>query len=189
MATQSTERSRAVQTLLTSVVGGSGLVVEDVAITPAGKRRLVRVLVDRDAPVDDTELPDSQSPIEPLSLDEVAEATRLVSDALDESDAMGEAPYVLEVSSPGTDRPLALPRHFRRNVGRLVAITTADGATVDGRIVAAGTDDVRIETGDGSVTVAYADCTRARVELEFNRAQPEDLEDLKDADAAIDEED
>ena len=79
-----------------------GLLVEDVAVTPAGKRRLVRVWIDRDVEASG----DSTSPTPPLSLDEVADATRVVSEALDETDAMGEQPYTLEVTSPGVDRPL-----------------------------------------------------------------------------------
>ena len=72
-----------------------GLTVEDVAVTPAGKRRLVRIWLDRD--LSGLEPDDESSAIDPLSLDEVADATRVISVALDASDALGEAPYVLEV--------------------------------------------------------------------------------------------
>ena len=96
---------------------GSGVEVDDVTVQQAGKRRLVRVFLAR--ALGDAESDDGTTPIEPLSLDEVAEATRTVSSVLDESDVMGEAPYTLEVSSAGLDRPLTAPAHFRRNVGRL----------------------------------------------------------------------
>ncbi len=104
-------------------VEGIGLVLEDVAVTPAGRRRVVKVLVDRDPGPQDV----ADEPTDPLTLDEVADATRAVSDALDASDLMGEQPYTLEVSSPGVGRPLTLPRHFRRNVGRLVTAARARG--------------------------------------------------------------
>ena len=150
-----------------------GLLVEDVAVTPAGKRRLVRIWIDREL-ADDAA--DTTSPTEPLTLDEVADATRAVSEALDESDAMGEAPYTLEVTSPGLDRPLTQPRHYRRNVGRLVTLTPRDGAAVTGRITLAGPDHVTLEvpadrkTPAATVDFPYAAVSRSVVQVEFSRA-------------------
>lgn len=153
-----------------------GLLVEDVAVTPAGKRRLVRLWIDRilDATGDTT----TTTP--PLTLDEVADATRAVSDALDETGAMGEQPYTLEVGSPGIDRPLTEPRHFRRNVSRLVTITPLEGPAVTGRITVAGETGVTLEVPAvkqapaQSVDVAYADVSRAVVQVEFSRAASDD---------------
>ncbi|NNM45483.1 ribosome maturation factor RimP [Knoellia koreensis] len=148
-----------------------GLLVEDVAVTPAGKRRMVRIWIDRVVPDDG----DSTTSTPPLSLDEVADATRVVSDALDEADTMGEQPYTLEVTSPGLDRPLTEPRHFRRNVGRLVTITPTEGDKVTGRIVRAGADGVTLEvpaakkTPARTVELPYAAISRAVVEVEFSR--------------------
>ena len=96
-----------------------GFDVEAVEVTPAGKRRVLRVAVDKDGGV---------------TLDDVADATREVSRVLDESDVMGELPYTLEVTSRGVDRPLTLPRHWRRNADRLAKVTLTDGTTVTGRI-------------------------------------------------------
>ena len=104
--------------LLDPVVTTQGLDLEDVVVTPAGRRRLLRVVVDRDGG---------------LSLDAVAAVSTAVSAALDDSDAMGGAPYVLEVTSPGIDRPLTEPRHWRRNRTRLVTVTTAEGTSLTGR--------------------------------------------------------
>ncbi len=163
------ERTGRIEAVLTPVIAAQGMTLEGITVTPAGKRRLVRVLVDRDAAVDDA---DRESPVQSLSLDEVGNLTRSVSDALDESDAMGEAPYVLEVSSPGTDRPLTTPLHFRRNVGRLITVTTTDDEQVKGRLIGAGPDtfDLVDETDSGSPRAfGYAESVRARVELEFNR--------------------
>ena len=148
-------------------VEGIGLVLEDVAVTPAGRRRVVKVLVDRDEPTD------------PLTLDEVADATRAVSDALDASDLMGEQPYTLEVSSPGVGRPLTLPRHFRRNVGRLVT-ATHDGHEVTGRVLRASGTDVTLDipatrsTPSRTETLAYAGLERAAVQVEFARPDDKD---------------
>jgi len=156
---------------LETALAPSGLVLEDVTVTPAGRRRVVKVLVDRDLPAE----PDLVSePTEPLSLDEVADATRAVGDALDTSDAMGEQPYTLEVSSPGVGRPLTDPRHFRRNVGRLLEVHLAD-REVTGRLTAASTTEATLEVAgtkkdpSRSETLAYADVTKAVVQVEFAR--------------------
>jgi ribosome maturation factor RimP len=161
-------------------LGELGLMVEDVAVTPAGKRRLVRIWLDRDLsgldPVDES------SVVEPLSLDEVAEATRAIGIALDAADATGEAPYVLEVGSPGVDRPLVEPRHFRRNVTRLVEIWRVNGAAgepIVGRLVAAGPFEATLlvaatkKEPETELRIPYADVARAQVQVEFARANPD----------------
>ena len=155
-------------------LGELGLAVQDLAVTPAGKRRLVRIWLDRDLAALDAG--DESSVIDPLSLDEVADATRVISVALDASDALGEAPYVLEVGSAGVDRPLAQPRHFRRNVGRLVEIQPAPGsdlAALTGRLVAAGPIQATVVVAatkhepETTVRIPYADIARAQVQVEF----------------------
>ncbi len=149
-----------------------GLFVEDLAVTPAGKRRLVRIWIDR---VVDPAVTETTTAIPPLSLDEVADATRAVSDALDDGDVMGEQPYTLEVTSPGVDRPLTEPRHFRRNVSRLVVLTPTEGDPVTGRIERADDDGLTLtipatkKTPASSVRLAYADVAKAAVQVEFSR--------------------
>jgi len=148
----------------------SGLVLEDVAITPAGRRRVVKVLVDRDL----GEVDVVTEPTDPLTLDEVADATRLVSEALDTSVVMGEQPYTLEVSSPGVGRPLTQARHYRRNVGRLLTVHR-EGVDVTGRVTAASATEVTLEvpatrsTPASTETVPYAGVERAVVQVEFAR--------------------
>ncbi len=146
----SSETSERVRAVIGGALAGTGLFVDSVTVTPAGKRRVVRVHLDRDLearwPEDDT------SPVPPVDLDEVADATRLVEAALDDPAdpaRLGNAPYVLEVGSPGVDRPLTLPRHFRANVGRVVTLSLRDGSTYTGRIVSAG----RAAAGDAGTTV------------------------------------
>jgi ribosome maturation factor RimP len=131
-----------------------GLDIEAVEITPAGKRRILRIAVDKDGGV---------------TLDEVAEATREVNRVLDGSDVMGEQPYTLEVTSRGVERPLTLPRHWRRNASRLVKVTLADGGSVTGRILDSTDDAVTLEVGGTKQQVAYADVKKALVQVEFNR--------------------
>lgn len=145
---------------------GSGVEVEDVAIHPAGRRRLVRVTVARD--LTDLDPGDQESPVEPATLDEVAEATRTVSEVLDSSDVLGSAPYTLEVSTPGVDHPLTTPAQFRRNVGRLLEVRLADGTSDTARLTAAGPDGIRLEN-DPSRTIPLDLVGRATVQVEFTR--------------------
>jgi ribosome maturation factor RimP len=132
----------------------TGIDLEDVEISTAGRRRLVRVLIDRDGGV---------------SLDEIADATHLVSTLLDDADVLGDAPYTLEVTSPGVDRPLTQPRHWRRNVDRLVKIRPRDGQPLVGRIVEADVDKVVLNVEGGREVLAYDDIAKATIEIEFNR--------------------
>jgi len=147
--------------LLEPIVAGAGYDLEDVVVTAAGRRSLVRVTVDADGGID---------------LDAVATVSRLVSDALD-ADAVDPASpralanaFVLEVSSPGVDRPLTEPRHWRRAAGRLVE-TEADGRRLVGRVVAADDAGVTLELEGGAHRdIAWSDLGRGKVQVEFNRA-------------------
>ncbi|WP_029211214.1 ribosome maturation factor RimP [Arsenicicoccus bolidensis] len=172
MVTRSTEQD--VRTLLDPALAELGLMVEQLTVQQVGKRRLVRLTVDTDLVT--TPPADETTAVEPLDLDLVADATRRVSELLDESEVMGEQPYVLEVGSPGVDRLLTEPRHFRRNVGRLVKASTPDGQ-VTGRVVAAGPEQVTLEvTTKGSSStrqLAYPYIARAQVQVEFTRATEE----------------
>ena len=141
--------------LLAPVVEAEGLDLEDVVVTPAGKRRLLRVVVDRDGGV---------------GLDLVAQVSTGVSAALDGSDAMGGSPYVLEVTSPGVDRPLTEPRHWRRAAGRLVDATLTGGGSLQGRVTGADDDGVTLDVDGTNTRLAWPEVLRGRVQVEFNRA-------------------
>ena len=140
--------------LLEPVVSAEGLDLEDITVTQAGKRRLLRVIVDRDGGV---------------SLDDVADVSQAVSTALDDDDSMGQAAYTLEVSSPGVDRPLTEPRHWRRAAKRLVKAEMRDGTVVEGRITAADESGVDLDVAGEPRRLGYEDLTRGRVQVEFRR--------------------
>ena len=142
--------------VLTEPLAANGLDVEAIELTPAGRRRLLRVAVDKDGGV---------------TMDEIADATKQVSRLLDASDVMGEQPYTLEVTSPGTDRPLTLPRHWRRNESRLVKVTTHDGDTVTGRIRSSDEQAVTLDVDGSERVLAYDEVAKARVQIEFNRKE------------------
>jgi ribosome maturation factor RimP len=140
--------------LLAPVVEAQGLDLEDVVVTQAGKRRQLRVVVDQDGGI---------------SLDTVAAVSTAVAAQLDDSDAMGGSPYVLEVTSPGVDRPLTAPRHWRRNRTRLVKVATAEATALEGRLVEVDDDGIGVES-DGVVTrLAWDRVGSGRVQVEFNR--------------------
>lgn len=175
-----------IREVASAAVAGSGVVVEDVAVHPAGKRRLVRVGVARD--VADLPSDDLTSTVEPLSLDEVAEASRAVGAAMDEVDPLGNSAYTLEVSSLGVDHPLTTPAQFRRNVGRLVKLevsappasgeeaaqpapTRASGITagpIEGRLIEVGPDGIRLDEAPDDL-LPYDRVSAAKVQVEFTR--------------------
>jgi ribosome maturation factor RimP len=162
------------------VVGAAGYDLEELVVTPAGRRSVVRVVVDRDQGV---------------TLDDIAEVSRAVSEVLDQNDdGMGRTPYVLEVSSPGVDRPLTEQRHWRRNAGRLVTVAVGPAghtAPVTGRITAVDVTGVTLAVeAQGKPgarkrpptprQVPWAELGAGRVQVEFGRAGSGD-------DAAADE--
>jgi ribosome maturation factor RimP len=132
--------------------------LEAVELTPAGKGRVLRIAVDKDGGV---------------TLDDIAEATKAVSAALDDSDLMGDTAYTLEVTSRGVDRPLTEPRHWRRNHDRLVKTTLADGSQLTGRVGASDDTGVTLDVSGAERRLAYGDITKALVQVEFNRKTKE----------------
>lgn len=151
--------------------------LEEVKITTAGRRRVLQVVVDTD---------------DGVGLDACAELSRQLSEALDAQDVMGGAPYVLEVTSPGAERPLTEPRHYRRSVGRLLWLRPHRGADVVARLTAVDEEGVDVEVpGEKGRKAtarrfAFAEIAKARVELEFNRGAerqpaPSGDESLKEA--------
>lgn len=143
--------------LLTPVVTRTGFVLEEVTVTPVGKRRLVSVVIDRE--------------VSNPSLDEVTVVSKEISAILDTYSQMGEMPFTLEVTTPGVDRPLTLPRHWKKNVGRLVKITPKEGEKYLGRITEVLENEVKLDLGKGLINVNFGDVSRAQIEVEFNRKE------------------
>jgi ribosome maturation factor RimP len=144
--------------LVTPAVSDQGFYLEDVHVATPGSHRIVTCIVDGDVS---------------LNLDQVTSVSRVISELLDEAVFMGETPFTLEVTSPGVDRPLTQPRHFAKNVDRLLKIIKLDGSEVTGRILS-NTDldvtlTVSVKKETTEQTVPLADIKRAVVEIEFNR--------------------
>jgi ribosome maturation factor RimP len=156
MAAGTSQRER-LAAVVEPVVVAAGYDLEEITVTPAGRRRLVRVIVDADGGI---------------SLDDVADVSRAISTALDDNDGMfGEAPYVLEVSSPGIDRPLTAPRHWRRAAGRLVEVPVAERGTVTGRVRGADDAGVLLEVGGEEQKFDYEVLGAGQVQVEFSRQE------------------
>ena len=143
--------------LLTPAVTRAGFVLEEVTVTPVGKRRLVAVVVDCE----------DRNP----SLDEVTVVSKEVSAILDSYTQMGEMPFTLEVTTPGIDRPLTLGRHWKKNIGRLVKITPKTGEKYIGRIASVKDNAVTIEIKGKESEISFAEISRAQIEVEFNRKE------------------
>ena len=140
------------------VIAAAGMDLESVRVSAAGRRRLLRVVVDSDRGV---------------SLDDAATISRKLSAALDATPVMGDFPYTLEVSSPGVDRPLTDPRHWRRAVGRLVQVTAADAGPISGRVLAADADGVTLDVAGDHRRFGYAALGAGAIQVEFGHPQTE----------------
>jgi ribosome maturation factor RimP len=144
--------------LIAPALQQAGYFLEDINIVSPGNHRIVTVIVDGESA---------------LNLDQVTVASKLVSELMDEASFMGDTPFTLEVTSPGIDRPLTLPRHFAKNVTRLLKVTKTDGVVVTGRITSNSDTDVTLSVVEKKetkeVVIALADIKRAVVEIEFNR--------------------
>ncbi|MGY4935173.1 ribosome maturation factor RimP [Streptomyces sp. 900116325] len=166
----STTQSERLRGLLEPLVSAKKLDLEEIEVSRAGRRRVLRIIVDSD---------------EGVELDACAELSRAISEELDETDAMGEDEYVLEVSSPGADRPLTEHRHYVRATGRLVKLQlTTEGAAGElvARIIAVDDDGLDLEVPGvkgrrpTSRRVAFDEIAKARVEIEFNRKDKKEEE-------------
>lgn len=145
------------RTLVAPVVAAHGCDLEDLELAPAGRRTVVRVIIDHD---------------DGVSLDRVADVSHAVSDALDQADAVGGA-YTLEVSSPGVDRPLTARRHWRRARGRLVHVRV-DSRPCAGRIVEVDDAGVVLSTDGTQARYGWAQLSTGKVAVEFGRGGQEE---------------
>jgi len=146
--------------LVTPAVQAQGFFLEEVLLVSPGKHRIVTCIVD------------GQSS---LNMDQVTAVSRAISELLDEAAFMGEAPFTLEVTSPGVDRPLTKPRHFAKNVNRLLKVVRTDGEVITGRISGNTETELTLSVTEKKevkeVVIALADIKRATVEIEFNRKE------------------
>jgi ribosome maturation factor RimP len=158
----STTQSERLRSLLEPLVSSQGLDLEEIEVASVGRKRVLRVVVDSDSGAD---------------LDQVADVSRALSAKLDETDAMGEGEYDLEVGTPGAERPLTEHRHYVRAVDRLVRFQLADGADTElvARILKVDDEglDLEVPGVKGRKPTArrltFDDIAKARVQVEFNR--------------------
>ena len=132
------------------IIEAGGNYLEEIKIIAAGKRKLITVIVDSDSY---------------LNLDQVTAVSRDISEVIENVKSLGDTPFTLEVTSPGTDRPLTLARHWKKNQGKLVKISLLDGGNKEGRIT--NSDDLAVELDSGSVK--FADIKKALLQIEFKK--------------------
>ena len=163
----STTQSERLRELLEPLVGSQGLDLEEVAVDSVGRKRVLRVVVDSDTGAD---------------LDQIADVSRALSAKLDETDAMGEGEYTLEVGTPGAERELKEHRHYVRATDRLVKFQLADGDDLIARILNVEDDglDVEVPGVKGrkptARRLAFGDIVKARVQVEFSRKDKKEEE-------------
>jgi len=150
--------SEKITELVQPAVEKAGFFLEDVHVVSPGKHRIITCIVDGRTP---------------LNLDQVTSVSREISEILDSADFMDDSAFTLEVTSPGVDRPLTLPRHWQKNLNRLVKVVKLDGSVVNGRIsTIEDTNIVLLEDVRGKIkehSLSLNDVKRATVEIEFNR--------------------
>jgi ribosome maturation factor RimP len=135
---------------VTPALSALGFYLEDVTITSAGRRSMLTIIVDGDTH---------------LSLDQVTSATKAIGEIVESIQSLGETPFTLEVTSPGLDRPLTKPRHWRKNIDRLVKIVLLDGKEIKGRIKAANEVSATVDESE----IKFSDIKRANLEVEFKQ--------------------
>ncbi|MEU9477370.1 ribosome maturation factor RimP [Streptomyces sp. NPDC048191] len=171
----STTQSERLRELLEPLVTSQGLDLEEIAVDSVGRKRVLRVVVDSDAGAD---------------LDAIADVSRALSAKLDETDAMGDAAYDLEVGTPGAERLLTERRHFVRATDRLVKFQLAEDGELVARILKVDEDglDVEVPGVKGrkatSRRLGFPEIERARVQVEFNRKDQADTKDMKEEEEA-----
>ncbi|MET7681558.1 ribosome maturation factor RimP [Streptomyces sp. NPDC005423] len=171
----STTQSERLRELLEPLVGSQGLDLEEIEVDSVGRKRVLRVVVDSDTGAD---------------LDQIADVSRALSAKLDETDAMGAGEYTLEVGTPGAERELTEHRHYVRGTGRLVRFQLADGAELVARIT--GVDDTGLDTEVPGVKgrrptagrLSFEEIAKARVQVEFNRKDKKDENDMTEDEEA-----
>jgi ribosome maturation factor RimP len=159
VANQQGDPGAALEPVVRDAVDAAGYELEELEVQRAGRRSLVKVVVDADSGI---------------GLDEVADVSRTVSGVLDDHDHVLGGPYTLEVTSPGTDRPLTKPRHWRRNKLRLVKVRTGE-ETFTGRVGEADEDGVQLLVAGELRRLPFDAVDHAVVEVEFKQPPPEEL--------------
>ena len=135
---------------VTPALSALGFYLEDVTITSAGRRSMLTIIVDGDTH---------------LSLDQVTSATKAIGEIVESIQSLGETPFTLEVTSPGLDRPLTKPRHWRKNIDRLVKVVLLDAKEIKGRIKAASEVSATVDESE----IKFSDIKRASLEVEFKQ--------------------
>ncbi|MDL5204116.1 ribosome maturation factor RimP [Streptomyces sp. ALI-76-A] len=168
----STTQSERLRELLEPLVGSQGLDLEEIAVDSVGRKRVLRVVVDSDTGAD---------------LDQIADVSRALSAKLDETDAMGEGEYTLEVGTPGAERLLKEHRHYVRALDRLAKFQLHGGDELVARILRVDDEGLDVEVpgvkGRKATArrLAFADIDRARVQVEFSRKDKNDMKEEEEA--------
>ncbi|MEU7582861.1 ribosome maturation factor RimP [Streptomyces sp. NPDC041068] len=163
----STTQSERLRQLLEPLVTSQELDLEEIEVASVGRKRVLRVVVDSENGVD---------------LDQIADVSRVLSAKLDETDAMGEGEYDLEVGSPGAERALSEHRHYVRAVDRLVKFQLTEGGELTARILTVDDEGLDLEVPGvkgrkpTSRRIAFDEIAKARVQVEFNRKDKKEEE-------------
>lgn len=162
-----TDLAARLEPLVADAVAGAGFELDALEVQQAGRRKLVKVVVDSEDGVE---------------LDQIADVSRAVSAELDANDAVLAGAYTLEVTSPGLSRPLTKPRHWRRAKFRLVKITPHEGEPYVARVGKVSDKKAKVLVNGEMREVAYDDVAKAVVQVEFKQPPADELKRLQEED-------
>ena len=141
-----------ISAVITPAIEALGFYLEDLTITSAGRRSMLTVIVDSDTH---------------LSLDQVTAATKAITEIVEGIQSLGQTPFTLEVTSPGLDRPLSKPRHWHKNIDRLVKVVLLDGTEISGRIKSSDQESAQVD----DKSIIFSQVKRATLEVEFKQVK------------------
>ena len=141
-----------ISAVITPAIEALGFYLEDLTITSAGRRSMLTVIVDSDTH---------------LSLDQVTAATKAITEIVEGIQSLGQTPFTLEVTSPGIDRPLSKPRHWHKNIDRLVKVVLLDGNVITGRIKSSNQEGAEVD----DKSIVFSRIKRATLEVEFKQVK------------------
>lgn len=158
--------------VVAEAVTAEGFDLEELDVQQAGRRRLVKVVVDAD---------------DGVGSDEISEISHAVSAVLDEHEHVLAGSYTLEVTSPGAERPLTRPRHWLRARNRLVKIKLTGGTELAARVGEADQEAVEVLARGELRRLAYGEIEHAVVEVEFQQPPAKELAKLERAAGGVSE--
>jgi ribosome maturation factor RimP len=155
------------------IVEDKDMVLYDVVSVKVYDRNILRIIV-----MPKTKTDEDGNPIS-VDIDKCAQISRLVSPLLDVEedgsgcieDLYGYEDYTLEVSSPGIERKLKLPKHFKASIGEMLKVKDFNGDIVKGKLKSADDSEIVVETTHGDEIISYDEISSAKTYFQWHKGR------------------